>query len=341
MSGIKNWTVTTQRISGKAGGTADYASYLINPKHKNHKNTTIIPMLNSNVDNFIKRTIYNTITFDSKNEKGGRKVESYCQSFDFVLPPPIKPTEEQWKKICVDLIKQAHNTLEIKDDATEFLKHIFVNVHDQKNPHLNMIIPRIYKDERLRKLDQKKIIIDLKNEFNKSVLKHCEIDFKEYKPQKQKLGKRRRGWQMDQDKALTTTAHVAQTLAEAQEATATAELATAKALRDKAEAQRATTIVEAEIKSLNKFHQLIMGFADSLMNWISSVRNNEYLNSIANKSALVDRANSIIENPLCSDETYNNINHQVETGFKTLKNEGLDVEKPELSKNIRRSVRPS
>ena len=335
MSSIKNWTVTSERITGKAGGTADYASYLINAKHKNHKNTTIIALLNNNIDNFIKRTIYNTITFDAQNEKGGRKVESYSQSFNFVLPPPIKPTEDQWKKICIDLVRQAHNTLGIKDEPSEFLKHIFVNLHDQKNPHLNMVIPRIYKTERLRKLDQKKIIIDLKNEFNKSVMRHCEIDFKEYKPQRQKLGKRRRGWQMDQDKALTSTAHIAQTLADAREATAKAELATAKALRDTAEAQRATTLVEYEIKNLKKFQQLIVGFTDSLMSWLNSVRNNEYLNSLTNKSKLVDRANSVIENPLCSDQTYININNAIEIGVKTLKNEGVNVEKPEFSKKIR------
>ncbi|MBD8495597.1 hypothetical protein [Pseudomonas syringae] len=335
MSGIKNWTVISERITGKAGGTADYASYLVSLKHKNHKNTTILPMLNSTIDNFLKRTIYNTVTFDSQNEKGGRKVESYSQSFNFVLPPPNKPTEEQWKKICIDMVKQAHSTLEIEDEPSEFLKYLFVNVHDQTNPHLNMIIPRIYKAERLRNLDQKKIIIDLKKEFNRSVLKHCEIDFREHKPQKQRLGKRRRGWQMDQDKALTSTAHVAQTVAEAQEAIAKAKLATVKALLDKAEAERATTIVEAEIKNLNKFQQLIVGFTDSLMNWLNSVRNNEYLNSLANKSMLMDRANSIIENPLCSDETYININNAVATGVETLRSDGLAVDKLELSKNIR------
>lgn len=341
MSGISNWTVTSERISGKSNGMVDYASYLISNTHKNHKNTTILPISNFTIDNFIKRTINSTINFDANNTKGGRKVESYCQSFNFILPPPLKPTPEQWNKIAGDLIKTVHSKLEIKDDINEFAKHLFLNVHDQANPHLNMLVPRIYKEEWHRKLDQKGIIIDLKNQFNLSVLKHCNIDFKEYKPQKQRLGKRRKGWQNDQDKALTSTSHVARTIAEADKATAEALEATAKANLAKAEAQRATTIVEAEIKNLNKFHQLIMGFADSLMSWINSVRNNEYLNSMANKSALVDRANSIIENPLCSDETYNNINHQVETGFKTLKNEGLDVEKPELSKNIRRSVRPS
>lgn len=341
MSSIKNWIVTSERISGKSGGVADYASYLISETHKNHKNTKIIPLFNASVDKFIQRTICNTIVFDGKNLKGGRKVESYAQSFNFILPPPIKPTEDQWKKISSDLIKKAHQTLEIKDDANEFLKHIFVNIHDQSNPHVNLLIPRIYKDIRLTKLDQRQIIKDLKEEFNLSVLKHCNIDFKEYKPQKQKVGKRRRKWQTDQDIALTSTAHVARTIAEADEATAKAQEATAKALLAKAEAERATTLVETEIRNLNKFQKLILGFADSLMSWINSVRANEYLNSLASRSELVNKANSIIEHPLCSDETYNNLNSSIESSVKTLQNDGFDVEKPELSNKIRRGVKPS
>lgn len=327
MSGISNWTVTSERISGKSNGTADYASYLVSAKHKNHKNTTIIPLFNSNIDSFIQKTICNTIAFDGKNEKGGRKVESYSQSFNFILPPPIKPTPEQWKKISADIIKSAHLSLEIKDDVNEFLKYIFVNIHDQSNPHLNLLIPRIYKDERLRKVDQKKIIIDLKRQFNLSVLKHCEIDFKEYKPQKQKIGKRRAKWQMDQDKASTSTAHAERLIAEANLATA--------------EAERATAVVKAETRNFNKFQELIMGFTNSLFNWINSIRANEYLGILSSRSELVEKANKVIESPFCTDDTYKNINQSVDTGVETLKKEGFEIERPELSNNLRRRYRPS
>lgn len=38
----------------------------------------------------------------------------------------------------------------------------YANIHDQTNPHLNLLIPRIYDKDRLHKLDQKNLLGELK-----------------------------------------------------------------------------------------------------------------------------------------------------------------------------------
>ena len=87
---IKNWTVTTQRVKKKSEGLSEYASYLISQKHENHKNTEIYALFNSEHNKFLNDTINEVLDFDAKNKKGGRKVESFAQSFNFILPPPHK-----------------------------------------------------------------------------------------------------------------------------------------------------------------------------------------------------------------------------------------------------------
>ena len=54
---IKNWIVTTERVKNKSDGLSEYASYLISSKHKNHKNTEIYALFNSEHNKFITNTI--------------------------------------------------------------------------------------------------------------------------------------------------------------------------------------------------------------------------------------------------------------------------------------------
>ena len=78
------------------------------------------------------------MNFDNNNKKGGRKVESLAQSFNFILPPKVEnPTVNQWKLIFKDLVLKAKNTLEIEGKTADFAKSCYVNIHDQKNPQNN------------------------------------------------------------------------------------------------------------------------------------------------------------------------------------------------------------
>ncbi|WP_218576004.1 hypothetical protein, partial [Pseudomonas sp. FSL R10-0056] len=75
-------------------------------------------------------------------KKGGRPVQSYAQSFVFCLPPSVKkPTTEEWKEITKDIVKEIAKKLEVS--LSDLNGKIFANVHDQDNPHLNLVVPRV------------------------------------------------------------------------------------------------------------------------------------------------------------------------------------------------------
>lgn len=344
---IKNWTVTTERVKGKSAGTIEYANYLVSKKHKNHKNTEIVHLWSLTIEDFLKKTIENTTAFDANNKKGGRKVESYAQSFNFILPPPHKPTKEQWTNIAADLIKVIHKNMSIQDTQKEFASHLFANIHDQANPHLNLLIPRIYKDKRLEDLDRKRLLIDLKSQFNISVLKHCNINFEHHNPIKQNVGPRRRKWQNEQDNAQFATANATQRIAEAEAATEKSNLA-AKATRQERilieiENKKSMGLLDhitKETEKLSFFMSLYQGFKDKLLVWCNSVRKDSYLDELIARSDVSEKADEMIKHPLCDDNDVDLIDAMIDSQVEELKADGYNPTTPEIDKTQRRKYRP-
>lgn len=195
---IKNFTVTAKTIKGKRKGLIDYVQYLHNEKAQSHQNTDILHIY-GNGNDFIKKCSEEALELEMKNQqnrKGGRPPEGLAVSFNFVLPhDTIRPTQDEWKKIGKDL------ALALKDniDARIQKNHVFMNVHDQSNPHLNMCVSKFMNAERIREVDQKQLLSKLKTQFNQSVLKHCDFDYKDYIPESEKLGKRKQRWQLDKE----------------------------------------------------------------------------------------------------------------------------------------------
>lgn len=199
---IKNWTITSESIKGKQGGLIGYIAYLNDPKHPNHKNTEIKPIFAPQREQeniFIKKCCEEVLDLNLKNQKakkGGSPIQSYAVGFDLVLPPgTVQPTQEQWKKIAQDTFRTAKANL----DGTLTQEHVYMNIHDQANPHLNLVISKVIDGKRERKVDQKAFLHELKQSFNKSVLEHCGVDYKEYVPDNVELGKRKKRWQYDID----------------------------------------------------------------------------------------------------------------------------------------------
>lgn len=295
---LKNFVVTTQRVKSKSDGLIQYVNYLNNEKAPSHKNTKIIE-ISKNPESFLKNTIINTVNFDNNNKKGGRKVESLAQSFNFILPPKVdNPTEEQWILIYKDLVTKAKNTLEIDGKTSDFARSCYVNIHEQKNPHLNLLIPRIYEDKRLHALDQKNLLIQLKKEFNRSVLQHCNIDFKAYKPDQQNVGKRRKKWQLDQDQArkakdllveerlelaeerlelATETLAAAQLIDRSEQVQERAETAQIKAQEATAKAKQAEADAERKISLLEEMKSIFNHFKTSVNDWIKGIKSKDEL----------------------------------------------------------------
>ncbi|MFL1501315.1 DUF4398 domain-containing protein [Pseudomonas sp. S191] len=314
--GINNFTVITQRVKDKADGLIGYANYLNSEKAPSHKNTTILNIGN-NFDYFLKGTIINTMNFDNENKKGGRKVESYAQSFNFILPHDVpNPTIDQWKLIYKDLVLKAKNSLKTKGGTTEFAKNCYANIHDQANPHLNLLIPRIYESERLHALDQKKLLGELKKEFNRSVMQHCNIDFKAYKPFRQNVGKRRKKWQLEQEQSIKAKEELADErlllaqdklemadlVDQHQQVQELAETAQIKAQEATNTARMAKADADRSISLLNEMKSLFTQFKTSLNEWIKSIKTDDPILEELNKVEVIERAENVQKHPTYDDE---------------------------------------
>lgn len=332
---IKNWTVTTERVKNKDFGLSEYASYLASAKHKNHKNTTIYPLFNSDVNTFLNNTIQETISFDAKNKKGGRKVESFAQSFNFILPPPHKPTAEQWTKISKDLVNTIHKELEIKEDVNRFGRACFLNIHDQTNPHLNLLVPRIFSGQRLADLDRKNVLAKLKLQFNQSVLKHCNIDHTHHKPLRTNVGRRKTAQRHEYDKAKEEVQNASKLVLEAQNVTTVAVLSQKEA---------ETKLKEIEIKEIeldNKKSQIMLeraklgfilkafnDFKSSLIYWVKSIRDGTTLDVLINRQDVEEKANRIVESDKADESDILLVDNMIDAEVSELEKDGLEVTRP-------------
>ena len=199
---IKNWFVRSERVKGTHTGLIKYGKYLIDSKHPNHAKTSSIIPIYGNIETFIRTCSNEAVSLDMVNSqgKGGRPVQSYAQSFVFGLPPSVnKPTPEQWKSITNDILKELAKKLGI--EVNDFKGRIFVNVHDQDNPHLNLVVSRIIQGKSLKALDQKGTITVAKKAFNASTLARCGLDVSTYEPLQTNLGTRQAKWQIQQEES--------------------------------------------------------------------------------------------------------------------------------------------
>lgn len=347
---IKNWIVTTERVKNKSAGLSEYTSYLISSKHKNHKNTEIYGLFNSEHNKFITNTIKETIEFDAKNKKGGRKVESFAQSFNFILPPPHKPTPEQWQDIGFELLKTVHSELGIKSDFTKFARACFVNVHDQANPHINMLIPRIYNGERLADLDRKNVLAKVKLQFNKSVLEHCNIDHTKHNPLRVNTGKRKNAQHYAYDKAKEEAQNALKRISEAHCATDEALIAQGrnenalKELNNKElelnnrefalDNEKAKLVAERE--KLSFFMRVFSEFKTNLSKWVESIRRDSSLDTMINRQELEKTANKIVESKAIDDENADLVISLIDEQTEKLEKENFEVSKP----LVRRRIKP-
>ena len=201
---MKNWTVISQPIKQSARGLASYLNYLINAEHKNHKNKTkIIPVFGV-TDKLYKRIIYSVAERDlerSKKRKGGRSISSYAQSYVFTLPEnlPKHPTLSDWKYISVELLKTIQAFTGVSSE--ELKKNIFINIHDQKNPHLNLVVSKVMDKSVKTELQKKSIVTALKKTFNFAVMQTIKLSPEDYKPLK-KRSKRYNEYQYQQKKLI-------------------------------------------------------------------------------------------------------------------------------------------
>jgi len=377
MSGIKNFTVVAQAVKNKGDGLIAYVNYLTDKKVPSHKNTEIYPVF-GDIANNSEKFLNHVLKQVSKAEKNssGRSFSNYAQSFDFVLPKTIKPTPEQWKKITEDLLKVMHKEIFLQEDdpienpetgkikknlnfkgkvptIRDFGIRTFCNIHDQKNPHLNMVIPTIYDGERLQRVDRKRLTNEVKKQFNLSVLMHCQMNYKDYKPENVKLGRRKPRNQYLAEKAAAAAEKAKQELlVKEQQAKTTIQNLIVDAEIDLAVAagqqqavldtiitlgvesltDKQKALIPAEIEaekqaiSLKKLVEDFKSLADKAVTWITSIIiKADDLDIESNRQEVLTTKRDIELNPLYSDS----IEYEVESVIDSFEKQVED--KPEFN----------
>jgi hypothetical protein len=201
---MKNWCVISKPIKEQSKGLSAYLTYLVNAEHSNHKSKTKIVSVLGNIDKLYKKIIYSVAERDltrSKKRKGGRPCQSYAQSYVFTLPEnlPMHPTYSDWRYISVELLK----TIQAFTGASseELKNNVFINFHDQKNPHLNIVVSKVMHKSVQTVLQKKSIVTALKKTFNFAVLAAIKLSPDDYTPLK-KRSKRYNEYQYQQNKLL-------------------------------------------------------------------------------------------------------------------------------------------
>lgn len=194
------WTTISKPIKNSSTGLSSYMIYLENPEHKNHKEKTneiILTFGDSKI--FRQSVVKNCAEVDYKNQlakKGGRPMSSLAQSFVFSLPPGVpKPTPEQWNKITEVLVWHLCQKFNIPVKHAE--KYIFANVHDQSNPHLNLVVCKARNGVVFEELQKKPIIGALKRAFSTSYELQTGYSPSTYKKKAKTPKKRLPKWQYE------------------------------------------------------------------------------------------------------------------------------------------------
>ncbi|EGR4232904.1 hypothetical protein ACGRPS_00075 [Vibrio furnissii] len=192
---IKNWFVRSEAITDKSLGAIRYARYLTDKNHPNHKGKTSIFNIHSkpvDIALIAIKEAYNADLNNAKKQKGGRPTSSYLQSFVFSLPADVELNNEQWKNISKALIKDLADRLNVS--TKQLLKYSSLVLHQQSNPHLNLIVSRTMDGQSFQQaLTRPSTTNLLKASFNRELIK-CGYDYQDYKP-KSKRSKRLKRWE--------------------------------------------------------------------------------------------------------------------------------------------------
>ena len=201
------------------------------------------------MSDFIQTAAREAIELDLKNAqaKGGRPVDSYAQSFVLTLPSGVnQPTPEQWKAITKDVLLDAFKKL--NKTPEEMKGHFFANVHEQTNPHLNILIAKVVDGQSLRAVNQVGIIGTMKKSFNASVLKHCGLNYKDYEPLQTNLGKSLPRWQLKQQNKISEKL---------------------------SELDIKETVLDTKINDLKKLNKLSFMLNNQLIKWMHAVKTSD------------------------------------------------------------------
>lgn len=179
----KNFFVRSESVGNGSKGFMSYVEYLCDENHPNHTNKSKIINLKGDRDTFVNNVTLDTMDRERaviRANKGGRPISSYAQSFVISLPGNfVQPSIEQWKKIAADMIKTI--SAKIGVSPKKVIQNSFINIHDQTNPHLNIVTGKIFDEKSYNKeLTRPSTSNALKRDIKRSVLVHTGKNLDDY-----------------------------------------------------------------------------------------------------------------------------------------------------------------
>lgn len=179
---IKNYFVRAEKLREGIKGIK-YAKYLISQNHPNHKNTKIVEIYNTS-NNWMGLVAGNAARVNAKKSlHGGRPTKRFGHSFVFSIPSGSPtPSDKQWKEVTAALITTLAHKLKI--DKKTLLKHCYVVAHNQKNPHIHIVVGGVINDTTYnQQLSSERTTYALKNQFNHSCYKVLNLNHLEHIPE--------------------------------------------------------------------------------------------------------------------------------------------------------------
>lgn len=126
MRELKNFTVTSESVTGRDGGLASLYNYLSMENHPNHAETERIYDIHGEDDSF-RNIVIDSFNYEAKEyserqkegKRGRYKMDSFAHSFVLSIPKEndmnkhiVRPTPEQWKLIFDDVSQCIWETID-------------------------------------------------------------------------------------------------------------------------------------------------------------------------------------------------------------------------------------
>lgn len=207
MASIKNFFVRGEGVKNQSAGLSSYIAYLESEEHRDHKQTKIVSFGMSGKE-FVRDVVAEVASSEHdriSSRKGGRPMESYAQSFVLSLPRGTpEPSKAEWLRVATGVINDVASFIGVDAKKLKF----FANVHNQDNPHLNIVFSKIVDGKNNRDMSRKAINVVIKNAFNREAIIQLDLNFNEYKPKKVHTGTRLNPYQLEQRRIADETAEI-------------------------------------------------------------------------------------------------------------------------------------
>lgn len=288
---MKSWVVKQKQIKKGDKGLARHSSYLMDEKRPSHKGTEITRLYGSSE----AIAFAHDLRAKDRQEKGlrGGGIVNKASSFVLSLPPEIKPTRKQWRKILGSVYTELGKATGA--DKQDLANHSFAVLHEREGgaPHVHLLCSNVVNGEYYKDLTKYAGLNAVKRGLNLGVKAQLGIDWRKHKPENPNCG------DMPLHVAREKKAKAAEE--KALEASKQANTATLKAQQ----ANEELNLTKSDLKTLKRFNT---NYGKELKIWIDSQDEKQVLKS----EAKLQKMDSKIKKRF-SDRVLNEMGHHQAT----------------------------